>query len=294
VPEWSAEVTVDEHLARRLIADQFRDVALESLTLLGEGWDNTVWLADGRWVFRFPRRALAIPGVEREIAALRTLAPRLPLPIPEPVFVGTPTDEFPWPWFGAPHVAGGEPLGLSVDVRSRLARPFGEFLRALHNADIDGLPADPFGRADMSRRVPQTREWLGRLEAAGLWRAPPSVAGVLTTAEHLAPPSATVVVHGDLHFRHVMVDASGTLSGVIDWGDLCRSDPAVDMSLVWSLLPDRHEFLAAYGPVSEEQLLRARVLALFLCAAIALSAHDQGQHALASEALAGLERTAAG
>ena len=51
MPEWSAEVTVDEPLARRLIAAQFPEVSLRELTLLGEGWDNTVWLVDGRWVF---------------------------------------------------------------------------------------------------------------------------------------------------------------------------------------------------------------------------------------------------
>ena len=60
MPEWSAEVTVDEPLARRLIAEQFPDLALDSLTLLGEGWDNTVWLVDAQWVFRFPRRTTSI------------------------------------------------------------------------------------------------------------------------------------------------------------------------------------------------------------------------------------------
>ena len=57
-------------------------VALRSVGLLAEGWDNTVWLVDESWVFRFPRRAAAVAGVEREIAVLPRLAPFLPLPIP--------------------------------------------------------------------------------------------------------------------------------------------------------------------------------------------------------------------
>jgi hypothetical protein len=57
VREWAAEVTVDEALARRLIGGQFPELELRSLSPLGQGWDMTVWLADGRWVFRFPRRA---------------------------------------------------------------------------------------------------------------------------------------------------------------------------------------------------------------------------------------------
>ena len=120
---WTAEITVAESLARRLIGSQFPEVEGEPLTLLGEGWDNTVWLAGGRWVFRFPRREFALAGFEREMAALPALAPRLPLPVPVPVWLGTPADEFPWPWFGAPLVLGVEPLGLGEAARRGLAPP---------------------------------------------------------------------------------------------------------------------------------------------------------------------------
>lgn len=294
--EWTAEVTVDEELARRLIGGQFPQVELGSLRLLGEGWDNTVWLVDERWVFRFPRRSIAIPGVERELAALPRLAPLLPLPIPDPVFAGRPADGFPWPFFGAQHLPGAEPLGLDEGTRARLARPLAQFLRVLHGADVDGLPADPFGRADMAIRVPKTAEQLAGLEQAGLWRVPASVHRLLDAAAELPAPEPVAVVHGDLHFRHLLVDEDGTLSGVIDWGDLCRGDPSMDLSLLWNLVPAgaRGDFLAAYGPVTEDQLLRARVLAVFLCAVLARYGNHEGMRDLEREALAGLERTAAG
>jgi len=294
VPEWSPEVTVDADFARHLISAQFPDVALDSLSLIGEGWDNTVWLVDEQWVFRFPRRQLAIPGVEREIAALASLAPRLPLPVPAPVFVGAPADGFPWPFFGARFLAGSEPLGLSEVQRAGLARPLGEFLRALHDAHVPDLPPDPFGRADMAIRVPQARERIAALEAEGLWHAPPSVAAVLAAAAELPPARPTVVCHGDLHLRHLLVDAHGAAAAVIDWGDLCRGDPSIDMCLIWCLLPARDEFLAAYGPVTDDQLLRARVLALFLCAVLALYGDHEGMPALRDEAVAGLDRAASG
>ncbi|HET8756184.1 MAG TPA: phosphotransferase [Solirubrobacteraceae bacterium] len=291
MPEWSPEVTVDAAFARRLISGQFPDVALESLRLIGEGWDNTVWLVDERWVFRFPRRQLAIPGFEREIRALGALAPGLPLPVPAPVFVGAPADGFPWPFFGARYLPGSEPLGLPAGARARLARPLGEFLRALHASEVPDLPPDPFGRADMAIRVPGTRERFAALAAEGLWRAPPSALAVLDAAAALPAAAPNAVCHGDLHLRHLLVDEAGAAAGVIDWGDLCRGDPAIDMCLVWCLLPSRDEFLAAYGPVSDDQLLRARVLALFLCAVLALYGHHEGMPALRDEALAGLDRT---
>jgi aminoglycoside phosphotransferase (APT) family kinase protein len=294
--EWAAEVTVGEDLARRLIGAQFPQVELASLRLLGEGWDNTVWLADGRWAFRFPRRAVAIPGFERELAALPALAPRLPVPVPDPVFVGRPTDAFPWPWFGARHLPGAEPLGLDAAARRGLARPFARFLRALHSAPpVDGLPADPMGRADMAVRVPKTDDSLIRVEREGLWRAPRSVAALLEEAASLPAPEPVAVLHGDLHMRHLLVNASGALSGVIDFGDICVGDPSVDLSLLWSLLPPegRADFLAEYGPLRNDQLLRARVLAINLCAILALYGHHEDMTAVKDEALAGLDRSVA-
>ena len=290
--QWTAEVTVDEGLARRLIARQFPDV-VGALRLLGEGWDNTVWLADERLVFRFPRRAVAIAGVEREIAMLPGIAPLVPLPIPEPVFVGRPDDEFPWPFFGAPYIAGREALGLDDAARTGLGRPLAVFLRALHSASVDAeLPDDPFGRADMAVRVPRAEEQLAELEHKGMWRRPAAVGRLLDAARDLPRPAPTAIVHGDLYFRHLLVDESDRLAGVIDWGDLCRGDPAVDLSVLWSLTPEgRREFLAVY-PISGEQLLRARMLGLFLFTILALYAHHEGLPVVKAEALLGLDRAA--
>jgi aminoglycoside phosphotransferase (APT) family kinase protein len=298
VHEWSAEVSVDRDLARRLIADQFEALELAELRLLAEGWDSAVWLVDERWVFLFPRRAIVVPGVEREIALLPRLAPLLPLPIPVPAFAGRPADGYPWPFFGAALIPGRElaEARCSDAARRRLARPLAEFLRVLHGDDVartvGELPVDPFGRADMGLRVPRTRERLAELERLRLWRAPASVRDVLDAASALPPAEASATVHGDLHLRHLLVDGDCGAAGVIDWVDLCRADPAIDMPLYWSLLPPdaRPEFLAAYGPVSAEQLLRARVLALFLSATLALYAHHERMPALERDSIAGLER----
>ena len=107
-------------------------------------------------------------------------------------------------------------------------------------------------------------------------------------------PDRLALVHGDLHLRHVFVDG-GRLSGVIDWGDVCRSDPAVDLVLVWCALPpvSRAAFFEEYGPMPEDGLVRARVLALFLCAVLALHARSEGLERVERESLAGLERTLA-
>ena len=296
MPDWTAELVVNEELARGLLA-QFPELEVESLRPFAEGWDYTILLVNEQWAFRFPRREMAVPGVRREIAVLPELAPLLPIPVPAPVFVGEPADGFPWPFFGSAFLPGRELGEAALDdgPRVEVGRSLARFLRRLHDADVAyRLPADANRRADMSTRVPKAREQLDALGAAGIWQRPAAVDRLLDEAERLPRSDASIVVHGDLHFRQVLVDET-TLTGVIDWVDVCRSDPAIDLSMFWSYLPPegRDVFLAEYGEVSNEQLPRARVVALSLSAALAHYAHDEGFQTVEREALSGLARTAA-
>ena len=293
--QWAAEVDVDEALAERLIRAQFPPLPERSVALLAEGWDYTAFVVDDALVFRFPRRAVVVPGTEREIATLPSLAQLLPVAIPKPEHVGRPSDAFPWPFYGARYLAGAEPgASLSDEVRTGLARPLARVLRALHApgtlATAGGaLPFDPIGRADMTVRVPRTRESITAI--ADLWQAPPEAEELFARASELPAPEPRAVCHGDLHFRQLLVQGEA-LTGIVDWVDLCRSDPGVDLSLAYGFLPPaaRREFFEEHGEVNPASLVRARVLAINLMAILARYGHDEAMPDVEAEALAGLGR----
>jgi aminoglycoside phosphotransferase (APT) family kinase protein len=292
MPAWSPELVVDEPLVLRLLT-QFPELELHSLRRLAEGWDNSVWLVDERYAFRFPHREVAIPGFRRELEVLPKL-PALPLAVPRPLFVGLPSEEFPWPFFGSELLPGVEAGAVELDdaARVEVGLELARFLRELHAVELDvALPFDANGRTDMRRRASLAREQLAEVERLGVWRAPSRVEELLAEAQRLPRPEPPVLVHGDLHFRHLLVD-DGAASGVIDWGDVCRSDPAIDLPLLWSFVPPegRRAFLDACGPVNEAQLLRARVLAVQLCAALAHYGRLEDNTGVEREAVAGLER----
>jgi aminoglycoside phosphotransferase (APT) family kinase protein len=145
----------------------------------------------------------------------------------------------------------------------------------------------------MSVRVPRTRVQLAELERLGSWEASAAVEQLLRDAEGLPVPSGPeVLLHGDLHVRHVLV-GGGALSGVIDWGDVCVGDAAIDLALHWSFLSPagRAAFVAEYGDIGEERLLRARVLAISLAAMLVAYARDVGHVRLERESRMGLDRT---
>ena len=302
---WNPEVVVDEELARALIGDRVPTLRDAPLRLLGEGWDSTVWRAGDQWVFRFPRREMVVPGFLREVEVLPRLAPELPLPVPVAEVRGEPDERFRWPWAGFRILPGRELVEVAADAEAcvRYGRGLGRFLRALHDIDPAAvtaggelLPIDAVRRADMPFRVERTEEQLGRLAGLHLWRPPPGFAAVLDEARGLPEPKEFVVCHGDLHLRHLLVSDAGNLAGVIDWIDVCRGDASLDLLLYWGYLDEaaREVFLAEYGPVADVRLLRARVITVSIWGALAEYAHAVGMERLAREAIAGLDRAAAG
>ncbi len=274
---WSAEQHVDKERARRLIRARFEELAADAVELVSEGWDYVAFRVDGEWAFRFPRREAVVPGTEREIALLPALAERLPVGLPAPVFVGRPASDFPWPFYGARYLEGVEATGRPVEPTA-----LGVALRALHAPETleavgDALPADPLGRVDMSVRLP-------RLEELGV-EAP----ALIASARELPPARHTAVCHGDLHMRQLLV-AGSELTGIVDWVDVCRSDPAVDLSVAWSTLDraSRPAFFAAYGEIAEETRVRARVVAASLCAMLVDWAEKEEVPRVLEAAVAGL------
>jgi aminoglycoside phosphotransferase (APT) family kinase protein len=229
---WEPEIDVDAHLARRLIAEQFPQFSDASLRRIGAGWDNAAYLVEEHLIFRFPRRTVAAPLILKEFAALPLLAPRLPFAIPNPLFIGTPSDAFPW-HFGGYEILFGAPADtrkLTADDSRALAIDLARFLRALHDLDPQPLLAHDLHSDEIGKLDPKR---LG-IDEAPLEGEPR-------------------IVHGDLYEKHLLLDQRNRLCGIIDWGDVHYGLPAVDLSAVYMVIPPEFhgEFLAAYGDVDE-------------------------------------------
>lgn len=307
--EWSAERLIDADLAARVIAEQFPELADLPVRDFAAGWDNVVLTVGDLWLFRFIHRQIAIDGSRRELAVLTHLADRFPAPIPHPRFIGRPDPEVGWPFWGARILPGRElaEAGLAPEQRTEVAASLGHFLSRLHEPELAAattdaaaaagveLPTDPIGRADPTRMAGRARERLGRLAATRTWQPDPRVEELLDRAARapVAPHGQSVLVHGDLHARHVLVD-DGVLTGVIDWGDTALADPSVDLMIAYAAVvgAPREAFLATYGDVPPDRELRARTTALSVSAALAEYAAAEGMTALLAEALASLDRAA--
>ena len=275
VEPWQPERVVDPELARQLIESQFPELAGKSLVPLRAGWDNTVYRMDHDFVFRFPRRELAVRLLAQELALLPALSPELPIAIPVPVFAGRPTAAFAWPFAGYRFIPGETAcsLRLGARVREDLAEPLADFLSTLHafpaaRARELGAGEDELDRLYVARRAPRVRSDLRELLDEEL--LPPEIGteleALLERALTLEPPArGRCLVHGDLYVRHLVLDETPALAGVIDWGDVHVGLPEVDLALAYAFLPPaaRQRFFARYGAISDESRLLVRFRAAY-------------------------------
>jgi aminoglycoside phosphotransferase (APT) family kinase protein len=194
-----------------------------------------------------------VDDVDIDEALVRALL-REQHPVPVPVRVGEPRARFPKTWTVVRWV-DGEPADQAPISSPRAAGTLAGFLRALHHKAPGEAPASP------SRGGP--------LEALGFdeWLtvvASSNVAADLrrTWQQAVAAPAwagPPVWLHGDLHPANVVV-SDGTLSGVIDFGEMCAGDPARDLAAAWLLLPagTAARFFGAYANADDATIQRAR------------------------------------
>jgi len=286
--QWDADIVLTETTVRTLLSTQFPELGSVEVQSLDAGWDNSVFLVNGNYVFRFPRRKVAVELIETENRLLPWLASQLPLLIPNPCFTGIPTREYPFPFSGYLKINGVVPHKIKPNdkQRAQASLRLAEFLRVLHSLPIHtavdlGIPtSDYIGRMDIEKRIPMFRAKVEEACEKGLIEKPQALLSELSDLAGLKwnRQENRVVVHGDLNFRNFLVDRDGTVTGVIDWGDTHIGHPAIDLSLVYSYLPafTRPDFFKRYGEVHPETLLFARFRALYVNIVMLLYAHDIG------------------
>jgi aminoglycoside phosphotransferase (APT) family kinase protein len=256
-----SQTEISEDLVRELLRDQHPDLAALPIREVVGGWGNQMWRLGDELAVRMQRMDVD-PAVQlKERRWLPTLASRLPLPIPVPVREGAPSERFPKIWTVMSWVEG-TPLDLgSITRGDHAADTLAVFLTALH-VEAPAEAPDSLDRGIHPKECTGGLDhFLGDLDLGRF--AEDDIRAVWDDAA-AAPgwEGPRVWIHGDLHPANVVV-AEGTLTGVVDFGDVCAGDPAWDLAAAWVLLPEggASRFFDSYARADEAAIRRARGLA---------------------------------
>ncbi|MEW9033228.1 MAG: phosphotransferase [Planifilum fimeticola] len=205
---------------------------IRSFRPIRDGWDFFVLEVNGEWMFRFPRRPAGITQLKREAAFLEKASPQLPVSVPRYERICWDSE----PPFGGYRKVAGLSLSDARNTPPDVSADLGCFLSALHSLSPEGVfPSESVEQADWvalwQRRV---RLWEERVlkaldpfleSAVRDWSR--RLLEILDSSSVRLTP-----IHGDLSADHVLI-RNGRLSGVIDWGDACLGDPALDFAALW-------------------------------------------------------------
>lgn len=230
------KMNIDISLVKRLISAQFPQWAMLSIRPVEYGgWDNRSFHLGEHRVIRMPSAAEYALQVEKEHDWLPKLAPFLPLPIPVPLAMGKPGEEYPWHWSVYQWLDGETASIENIADLSGFAIALAKFLTVLQQCETSNAPiAGPhnfYRGGSLANYDAQTREAIVTL---GSKIDVDAATAVWDLALASAWDNAPVWVHGDITIGNLLVK-KGQLSAVIDFGLLAIGDPACDLVITWTL-----------------------------------------------------------
>lgn len=301
-PEWHADIDINEIVVKNILAAQFPDLIILSIKLIGEGWDNRVYLVNEKIVFRFPRRKVAVELIARENKLLPNLPSFADVVIPIPYFIGSPSETYPYEFQGYNLISGTSSYraNLSNNERNLSLPTLAKFLRQLHSIDekhaiLLGAESQVFDSSEMNMDsvITVLQERVKTIIDTNIFIINQDLfQEEINTVKNLKLDfSEKCLVHGDLDCRHLIFNDK-ELVGVIDWGDAGINHKAVDLSIIWLFYPmEQHaQFFEIYGEVDDASWQYARFLGLYGAFTLMLYGHDINDRALFSEAVNAVKR----
>jgi aminoglycoside phosphotransferase (APT) family kinase protein len=226
------EIETDAALVRRLLAAQYPEWSDRPITRFpSTGTVNGIYRLGDDLAVRLPRTGRFAADLAKELVCLPALAPLLPVRIPQPVAVGEPGDEFPFPWAVYRWLPGEPCVPARHGDDPVLATVLAGFVAALHAVDASAGPRS--GRAEtLPQRDAVTR---GAIDAARDVVDAEAVIAVWDGAlAATAWDGADVWIHGDLLPPNLLVEHD-RLTAVLDFGCVGLGDPACDLISAWSV-----------------------------------------------------------
>ncbi|WP_454701011.1 aminoglycoside phosphotransferase family protein [Agrobacterium burrii] len=231
-------IVVTTQEVRALIESQFPQWAvLDVQPVELSGWDNRSFRLGDEMLIRMPSAERYVAQVEKEHRWLPALAPLLPVPIPAPLALGQPGEDYPFCWSIYCWLEG-EPLARHLDGvdLSVIAIDVAAFLQALHGIDASAGP--PAGAHNFHRGGSlAVYEEEARASAARLSDEVDQALAMEIWQLALSSrwQGQGVWVHGDIAEGNLLVQG-GRLSAVIDFGSSGVGDPSSDLILAWNVL----------------------------------------------------------
>lgn len=233
------------------IKQDFPNLEIKTIKILGEGWFNVAVLVNGELVFRMPGKHLLEPHeTKTEIELLKSLDGKLPVAIPQPRYIAPDLS-----YFGYPLLKGvlAIEVNLTNEEKEAYRRQWVEIVDTIQRT-IPRSRAEALGIQNIvgyySQSIDDTRR-IHQIPGIGkeiLDFAEETIKQVIPKNK---PQVSWSVIHSDIHMLNTLVDEKDhKITGVLDWTG-CRIGPLEVEFSVWEW--DKAGELEATAKVYEQK-----------------------------------------
>ena len=229
-----------------------------------DGQFNDILFVNKDLIFRFPRYEENIRDLLREIQILQRLQGRVSLPIPNPIYVSSETEEIGSVFMGYKLLPGTplfrEVLNEITDelTLETLARQLANFLHGLHTLSPAALGLE----LSASDGLVEARKFYSNVREHLFPHMRPEARSSVT--QHfeeyfnhpLLHPYEPTLIHGDFGGSNILFD-QGEITGIIDFTFAGLDDPARDIAAVSTYGEAFFARICRYYPNIESLLERA-------------------------------------
>lgn len=254
-------VTVTDDLVRRLLEDQFPELANEDIGRHYEVPGHVSVRVGDRLGAHLPTRKATSDAIARSFDLVTAAAPGWSFPTSTALFLGRPTDYYPFAW----DIVTWHPATSAavVPLTQRAAVPLARALAEIHKPAPDGAPTSPRTGRTLDSVAEEFQLLMGRAhdltgprgERLELAAYEDEFAAGLS-----APIDEPLVwTHGNMNPHSVLSD-QGAFAGVCDWFNFGAGDPAIELASASLLLPEvtHDEARGYYLPMSPNTRARTR------------------------------------
>ena len=204
---------------------------IKNVCIHDNGWDSVVYEINNTWMFKFARKKENIKQITKQKHFLKQFYSFSPLPVHKIEFEGFNFIGF--KKFKGRRLTKEIFKKLDKNNKEKTAKQLGEFLSVLHQFQFktklkrkelsDEYYLKPFkeGNDEVFRNS------LPKLPLSIQEKSQKYLSQFIQNKKNIS--FEKTIIHGDFSSEHIIFDEKGKkITGIIDFGDLCFSDPAFD------------------------------------------------------------------
>ncbi|USK54249.1 aminoglycoside phosphotransferase family protein [Cytobacillus solani] len=217
---------------KKMIMCNFKNLKINHIMPLGEGWMSRAYLINHEIVFRFPKEKDGAIDTEKEIKALPSLKKHISLKIPEFIYCGKQDNGYPFVGYRLlPGVPMDEQLFCSLpsETKDKIAHQIAEFMDQISSFCVEqaknlNIPETNFYQYYLENFNEVKKKAFTKINQDMQTYIAFRFETYLEDKNHFR--YSPKLLHADLSMDHLLFDLKRQeITGIIDFGDMKIGDP---------------------------------------------------------------------